>query len=508
MPSEIGLKCKEGKFAGKEFRFPERTTCILGRSPECGVSLPDDNDHRYVSRHHCLLDINPPDIRIRDFGSLNGTYVNKKKIGQRPKGKGVEEAANYTYREVDLKDGDEVFIGASVFTVSVKTATFCSECGNELQESDALVTEDKSGRIFCDECSSRMRTIVGAAPFTEDIRRCAVCSSDLPPRPGTRRPGTMLCAACRKNPLQIIEHMQNQATSEQGPFAGIDDYKIIRKLGEGGMGAVYLAEHGPTSIRVAMKVMLPEVASQEVAITMFLRETENTKALNHPNVVRLFDSGYSRGAFFLSLEYCEGGSVAGLMHESGGTLSLDDAIPVVVQTLDALDYAHSAQLPYVMLEDGTEGTGTGLVHRDIKPLNIFLLNPGSTVEVKLGDYGLAKAFDMAGLSGQTWTGTTAGSPLFMPRQQVINFKYSKPEVDVWATAATFYNMVTGQHPRTFDKTRDPWQVILQTNPTPIREHLPSLPAKLAEVIDHALTDDPEIPFKSACQLRDAFVGAI
>lgn len=144
----------------------------------------------------------------------------------------------------------------------------------------------------------------------------------------------------------------------------------------------------------------------------------NTKALNHPNVVKMRDYGYSDGTFFFTLDYCEGGSVTDLMQQRGGRLSIQEAVPIILQALDGLEYAHNAEIPYVKRADGTIGKGRGLVHRDIKPSNIFLIKVGNAYSAKVGDYGLAKAFDFAGLSGQTMSGSeVAGTLPFMPRQQ-------------------------------------------------------------------------------------------
>ena len=115
--------------------------------------------------------------------------------------------------------------------------------------------------------------------------------------------------------------------------------------------------------------------------------------------------------------------------------------------------------------------------------------------VKIGDYGLSKAFDLAGLSGQTLTGTKMGTPAFMPRQQVLNFKAELPEIDIWATAACLYNMLTGYFPRDF--TGDPWLSVLQNNPVPILQRHPGIPQKLAKVIDLALQEKPQIYFQTA-----------
>ncbi len=120
-----------------------------------------------------------------------------------------------------------------------------------------------------------------------------------------------------------------------------------------------------------------------------------------------------------------------------------------------------------------------MVHRDIKPANLFLSGSGASRLVKLGDYGLSKAFDMAGLSGHTFTGNVGGTFHYMPRQQLLNYRDAGPEVDVWAIAATFYKMITGCVPRDFPKDQDPWRVLLHQKPIPIRERDASIPEKLA-----------------------------
>ncbi|MEO1672256.1 MAG: FHA domain-containing protein, partial [Cyanobacteria bacterium J06631_2] len=83
MPAQVSLTITEGKLKGKEFPFDSRSTCIIGRHPNCNIQIPNDKDHSSISRYHCFLDINPPDIRIKDFGSLHGTYVNGECIGKR-----------------------------------------------------------------------------------------------------------------------------------------------------------------------------------------------------------------------------------------------------------------------------------------------------------------------------------------------------------------------------------------------------------------------------------------
>jgi serine/threonine protein kinase len=292
------------------------------------------------------------------------------------------------------------------------------------------------------------------------------------------------------------------AKSGNRDLLAIDGYRVLRILGQGGMGIVYLAEKEKTGEKIALKVMIPKIATDEKAKADFLRETENTKALRHKNIVQLYDNGYSNATFFMTLDYCNGGSVDKLMFDKGGALSIDEACRITLDVLDGLEYAHYAEIPHVKLSNGEYGKGRGLVHRDISPHNIFLMNSNGTSCAKLGDFGLAKAFDLAGLSGRTRTGTAAGKPFYMPRQQVLNYKFSKPEVDVWAVAASFYKMLTNDFPRNFPKDQDVWQTVLQNRPVPIRDRNKSIPKKLADVIDEALIDNPEIKIKTAAELKE------
>lgn len=157
----------------------------------------------------------------------------------------------------------------------------------------------------------------------------------------------------------------------------------------------------------------------------------------------------------------------------------------------------------------TLATALGLVHRDLKPANVFLVKSGEKkLLAKIGDYGLAKAFDLAGMSGLSMAGDVAGTPAFMPRQQVIQYRDAKPEVDVWAAAAMLYYMLTLHYARDFSKDKDRWQTVLQQDAVPIRKRDKTIPAALAAVIDAALVDRPALRFKSAKALRRALAQAM
>ncbi|MEH2156154.1 protein kinase domain-containing protein [Nostoc sp.] len=459
MPPKITLTITEGKLPGRQYTFDSRTTCIIGRSEDCNPQLPDDEDHRTISRYHCLLDMNPPAIRIRDFGSKNGTYVNDKKIGQREAHQTPEEGSKIQFSEYDLQDNDEIKLSHTVFVVSIET-----------------------------DLSSQ-----GTFNF-----------SPANPNINYQNQYPIAQAVQAPNLLEYIKRLLGLATGGDKKLLAIRDFNIIKLLGKGGFGEVYLAQHNQTGNFVALKVMLPAVATYDWAIQMFMRETENTKLLRHPNVVKLLDYGYSENIFFFTLEYCEAGTVADLMEKQGGRLSIDIAVPIILQVLNGLEYAHNAEIPNVKLRKGGFAKDVGLVHRDLKPSNIFLGYVQGKITAKIGDYGLAKAFDLAGLSGQTLTGNKAGTPVLMCRQQLLDYKYAKPEVDVWAAAACLYYMLTGTFPRNFT-TGDPFLAVLQNDAVPIRQRDANIPKQLAEVIDLALIEKPEIYFQSAAEFKQALL---
>jgi eukaryotic-like serine/threonine-protein kinase len=446
MPAKVVLTITQGQLSGTKYTYEDREVCTIGRHKDCNVRLPSDADHAQVSRYHCLLDINPPFIRVRDLGSGNGTYVNGKRVGAKAEEKSPESL------ERDLVDGDLLQIGYTAFQVNIE----------DTENADNLLARSQ---------------------FTPPDNR------------------------------QAADNLLALAAGDHPSLAGIRGYTIVKLLGSGKCGAVYLAQNDRTEEMVALKVMLPQMAVNDRAVKMFIREMSNTQALRHPNVVRTFEYGEAENIFYFTMESCLEGNVSDFIQRQGGKVPLNIAISITLQVLAGLEYTHNAVLPAVRLADGSIGEGQGLVHRDLKPANIFLSRTGDKTLAKIGDYGLAKAFELAGMSGQTLTGQKGvmGTPSFMSRQQLLNTKYVQPAVDVWAAAACLYNMLTGVPPRNFGK-RDPLQVILLDRAVPILEREPNLPPALAKVIDQALFEDPsnhhDIFYKRAIDFRNALGEAL
>ena len=277
-----------------------------------------------------------------------------------------------------------------------------------------------------------------------------------------------------------------------GEAPEVAGYKIEKKIGAGGFGAVYLARHETDGGHVAVKVMLSQVAVDEHSRKLFLREMDSMKKLKHDHIVPLLDRGSAGGAFYFIMDYCEGGSVDDLIRQCGGKLALSEAGPIILDALAGLAYAHQQNF----------------VHRDLKPGNILLAGPEGKRVAKVTDFGLAKNFQKAGLSGMTVTGNVAGTPVYMPREQVTNFKYVKPASDVWSMGATLYNMLTGRFPRDMRRGQDPMEAILHGEIVPIRKRDSGIPRKVAEVIDRALDNNVKNRYKDAAGMRKALAKAL
>jgi eukaryotic-like serine/threonine-protein kinase len=433
----VTLTIIDGKLQGKSYNFDARTICWVGRQANCNIQFPEQPEYEQISRLHCLIDIDPPKISVRDFNSKHGTYVDTILVGKRENGQAAPQGTKADVQPVEqnLHSGNIISLG----NVHLKV------------------------------------TISGEQP-------------DYTPPPIAQPPTAMRIVADKaiafiKNWLEIPDRTPANLREKQA----IAGYKIVREIGAGGYGRVFLAENAQHN-QIAIKVMLAEVAATPAKVRMFEREIDNAKALNHPNIVRLTDNGFDPGnnCLYYAMEYCAGENLSTFIHKMGGILDLAQAKRIIFQILDGLEYTHNAEIPYVRLADGSFGKGFGLVHRDLKPSNIMLANTTRGQVAKIGDFGLSKAFDLAGLSGHTVSGDGfRGTPHFMCRKQVLEFQQAKPEVDVWAAAACLYYMLTNQYPRKI-RNKEGWEVLLERDVVPILDRNPDLPAPLAVVIDRAL----------------------
>jgi pSer/pThr/pTyr-binding forkhead associated (FHA) protein len=290
------------------------------------------------------------------------------------------------------------------------------------------------------------------------------------------------------NPQQLADLLLKAAKKGKAPRLDIPGYEIEKELGRGGFGVVFRARRLSDGVPVAIKVLLPRVAVKPIEVEKFLREMTVTAQLRHENIVKLFDQGHCEGIPWFIMEYCEGGSLWDFIRQHGGKVPLEITRPIMLDALAGLAHAHQS----------------GIVHRDLKPQNI-LLDCGVA---HISDFGLAKNFQQAGLSGLSITGNYAGTPLFMPREQLINFKHLKPASDVWSVAATFYFMLTGAFPYPLTKGRDPIDVILNELVIPIGQRDKTLPRAVCQVIDLSLALKAKERYPSAVEMLQQFKQAI
>lgn len=454
MTQTISLQVRQGSLVNRIWNFDSHDACIIGRHGKCQICLPSDEAHKTVSRHHALLEINPqstpPLARIRDFGSRNGTYVNGEKIGARAKNSSPEDGRKQTFPERDLKDGDLIRVGDTTFQI---TMPIVSTPGTLLPQ----------------------KPLSGVSDFLDKL-------------------------------LEEAPQQFPVASPLGSHFPDIGGYRIERELGRGGMGAVYLAQRGDEA-PVALKVMLPRTATNERAQKQFMREIEISCALNHPNVVPLLDMGQEGEAFFFTLELCEEGSLSDYFGNRSAPPNVVESFYIALEVLDGLEYLANVPIQ-ARLADGTMKNATGIVHRDLSLQNVLLKrSDDGELVAKISDVGLGKAFEAAGLSGLTMTGHAAGKPIWMPRQQLSNYRFAKPEVDIWAAAAMLYFLLSGYAPRDFPDEDNSWSVVLNNMVVPIRDRIPECPEPIALVIDRALDDSQSLHYQHARDLSADLLSA-
>jgi len=290
----------------------------------------------------------------------------------------------------------------------------------------------------------------------------------------------------------ICEDCREELRRQPQPIPG---YETIRVLGQGGMGCVTLSREENSGRMVAIKTLLPEVAVSNQSLRRFMREIEVAAALDHPNIVRFLDRGTTKGAIYLVTEYVNGTDAARLADANGGRLPLREAIDIVMQSLDALAYAHDK----------------GYIHRDIKESNILISGASPNLAAKLTDFGLAKSFTQSGMSGITMVGDMAGTFAYMPPEQIKDFRNVRPTSDIYAIGMTAYSLLAGDVALDISpqaNVAETIKAIFEKPIIPLRQRAPDTPERVTEVIERALTKDAAQRWQSAAAMKNALNWAV
>ncbi len=274
--------------------------------------------------------------------------------------------------------------------------------------------------------------------------------------------------------------LPGNGAAANGELAQLGPYRVFRRLGQGGMGSVYLGFDSKENRQVAIKVLAAEQAPKEKVLKRFQLEGRHGAMLEHPNIVRSFDTGQdaATGLYYIVLEYVDGPSAHELL-DRAGKLQVGDAVHIILDIARALEHAHKQNI----------------IHRDIKPGNILLASSGLA---KLADLGLAKRRDDA--SNLTNASQGIGTPYYMPYEQAMSAKMADERSDIYALGATLYHLVAGDVPFGGDTSLEIVEKKGLGYYPSSQELNPEVPDRLEEILAKMLARDPENRYQTVSEV--------
>jgi eukaryotic-like serine/threonine-protein kinase len=546
---EFNLIVLQGPEAGRAHHtiVDEADNILVGREDvESKANIRLSKDDQHVSRSQFLLEVRPPNVLLRDPCSANGTHLRR------------DEADWQLVDEILLQDGDLIKVGNTVLRyeriekpqsasiagvipgtvnsmplktgpaeakpIAVPAEPDTVEPALPVIEPRAVAHPDEEQ--YCIRCGEKLAHLPGLdKPEIRDLDfMCPDCQGEVAAQrqaQSARQPRLRIsCSSCGADVSQAADHDQ-RAADLQGVVSYlckvcaqkalgakpqvIGDFLIMKELGRGGMGVVYRAWQQKTWRVVALKLMLPAVQLEEIPYQRFQREMSIMQELNHPNLVRLISAGQETGAPYFVSELANGGNLDQFISPQGlPELPAQEIAQIIAGALHGLQYLHQS----------------GYVHRDLKPENILIQRMDGKRIPKLVDFGLARSYEKYG-GTVSRTGECAGTLMYMPPEQITQFKRCRPPVDIYAMGVTLYYLLTGYYSLEFPTPRevqrrkgnlrlekDPVRMILDDRPVPIQARRKDLPPQLCEVVDKAVRKKAIERYQTAESFRQALLASI
>ncbi len=497
---KLRLEVIKGPETGRHFEFTQPDTFIVGRGgKDRPVHFKLSDDDPYVSRQHFMLEIAPPRIYFFDFRSTNPPCIN-----------GVE------VKEAELNEGDVIEVGYTQLKVRIfpeiqlkRIPCYCERCMKTLISE---MMEGETPPAICAACEEEIeekkRKETAGINFTVNCK-CGKDLSTIANRDGRAHELTgaviYYCDGCAQ------EMMAGKNSGKK-----IDGYTVIKDLGEGGMGRVYLVRQKETGRVMALKQLLN--LKNEEMMKRFSRETKYMKAFSHPNVVRFIDNGATKEGPYIVMELLSRGNLDKLMDPAKGFMSPDLAVPYIIDAIKGLEFIHANKI----------------VHRDLKPENILLQeDTNGRLIPKISDFGLAKKYSEAGGSLMTQANIGMGTIIYMSPEQIKDTRSVREPADIYSMGVTLYYLLTGKYPYHFPTQREiekflnenraraqnmkealdlimqienmkhPHVIILTQEQIPIQKRNPGIPTKLANIVHKAIKKEIPERYQTAAELRHA-----
>ena len=288
---------------------------------------------------------------------------------------------------------------------------------------------------------------------------------------------------------------QSQTSQNQESLIGtsIGNYSIVSRLGEGAMGEVYLGEHPDIGRKVAIKVLISSLSSNREMANRFISEAKAVNKINHPNIIQIFDFGkLSDGRLYYTMEYLEGKELTKLI-QNEAPLTLERTTQILGQIAAALDAAHAA----------------GVVHRDLKPDNIFVYETPTGEMVKVLDFGIAKLLGSdLGAQHKTSTGMIMGTPMYMsPEQAAGDNDNISPRSDIYAFGVIAYELLSGLQPFNAPSVAQLLAKHITDPPVPLAQATQGLPFEVCSAVEKTLVKSPDGRFQTAGEFFQNFSAA-